>query len=219
MSYILEAIKKSDQQRQRRTTPTLPEAQITVAAPRQILFAYYGLFALVLLGTGITIGWLHPWQAEQSAYATEPIAAKSPISNQAAQTLLPDLPEITSKTTRELPTPRLKPTRQPDILAPVKSVMHTSAPMPEKPTNPAGVALEQSAAPLTELPLPIQQEIPTITVQLHAYSSKPMNRLVSINSRMLHEGELLMPGLRLEQITPDGMIFKYKGYRFQHGIR
>ena len=27
------------------------------------------------------------------------------------------------------------------------------------------------------------------------------------------------PGLKLEQITPDGMIFSYKGYRFSRGVR
>ena len=50
-------------------------------------------------------------------------------------------------------------------------------------------------------------------------SNKSVNSIVSINSRMLKEGESLAPGLRLEQITPDGVILSYKGYRFQHGIR
>jgi hypothetical protein len=36
---------------------------------------------------------------------------------------------------------------------------------------------------------------------------------------MLHEGEYVASGLRLEQITPDGMIFSYKGYRFSRGVR
>lgn len=58
-----------------------------------------------------------------------------------------------------------------------------------------------------------------MTIQFHAYSSIPANRMVSVNSMMLHEGESLMPGLRLEQITVDGMIFSYKGYRFLRGIR
>jgi hypothetical protein len=35
---------------------------------------------------------------------------------------------------------------------------------------------------------------------------------------MMKEGESLAPGLKLEKITPDGVIFSYKGYRFQHGI-
>jgi hypothetical protein len=35
----------------------------------------------------------------------------------------------------------------------------------------------------------------------------------------MREGGYLTPGLMLEQITPDGMIFSYKGYRFRHGLQ
>ena len=80
MSYILEALKKSDQQRQRGTTPTLQAVQVTVAAPKRPLFIYYSLFAAVLLGVGITIGWLHNLQVEQPSPETEPIS----VSQQAA---------------------------------------------------------------------------------------------------------------------------------------
>lgn len=235
MSYILEALKKSDQQRQRGATPTLPAAQVMVAAPKQSLFVYYGLFAAVLLGAGITIGWLRPWHVEQPTHAAEPIAARLPISisHQAAPTPLPDRPEMVRKTEQELPVPNSTPAvqnthrvdaRQPDILVPVSGGMRSAAtsapaPMPEISAKPADIVQEQSAITMAELPLPIQQEIPVMTIQLHAYSSKPMNRLVSINFRMLHEGESLVQGLRLEQITPEGVIFSYKGYRFRHGIR
>jgi general secretion pathway protein B len=56
-------------------------------------------------------------------------------------------------------------------------------------------------------------------VQFHAYSDTPKNRLVGINSRILHEGESVTPELKLEQITPEGVILSYKGYRIEHGIR
>ena len=72
---------------------------------------------------------------------------------------------------------------------------------------------------MDELPVQIQREIPPMTVQLHAYSNLPGERIVYINSTKLREGDSLVPGLMLEQITPDGMIFSYKGYRFLHGIR
>ena len=91
--------------------------------------------------------------------------------------------------------------------------------MPEKPAVPADAAQEQKVIPMAELPLQIQQEIPAMTIPLHAYSSKPRDRLVSINDRMLREGESLTPGLRLEQITQDGLIFSYKGYRFRRGVQ
>jgi len=233
MSYILEALKKSDQQRQLGTTPTLQAAQVTVAVPKRSLFMYYGLLAAVLLGAGITIGWLRPWQAEQPVPATESIAARSLISipHQAAPAPLPERSEMASKAAQELPAPNSTPVAQPalgvDAMKPdvpastgmPSAVASAPAPMPEKPARPAGVAQEQRAIPMAELPLPIQQEIPAMTIQLHAYSSNPSERLVSINSRMLREGGSLTPDLRLEQITPDGMIFSYKGYRFQRGVR
>ena len=54
-----------------------------------------------------------------------------------------------------------------------------------------------------------------MSVAVHAYSSNPNSRLVMINDRLLHEGAQVDPSLRLEEITPDGMIFSFKGYRFQ----
>jgi general secretion pathway protein B len=51
------------------------------------------------------------------------------------------------------------------------------------------------------------------------YSGKPKDRLVGINDRMLREGASLGPDLVLEQITPDGMVLSYKGYRFLQGTR
>jgi len=137
---------------------------------------------------------------------------------------------MATKAVQELPAPHSPPVAQPaPRVDAVKSdtpasastgttgaVASTLTPLPEKTASPAQ---EQRAIPMAELPLPIQQEIPAMTIQLHAYSGNPSERLVSINSRMLREGGSLTPDLRLEQITPDGMIFSYKGYRFQRGVR
>ena len=225
MSYILEALKKSDQQRQRGAAPTLQAAQVTVAAPKRPLFIYYGLLAAVLLGAGIMIGWLRPWQPEQPPPETEPIAAPAPLTAP---------PEMLSKTAQEFPAPNLTRAGQPvPVVGAIKpnnpALVNSGTPsaaapipdktMPEKPASLVGVAQEQKAIPMDELPLQIRQEIPAMTVQLHAYSSNPSERLVYINSIRLLEGGSLMLGLRLEQITPDGMIFSYKGYRFKRSIR
>ena len=196
MSYILDALKKSDQQRQRGATPTLPPALATVAAPKRSSSVLYGALAVVLLCAGIAIGWLNPWQEEQTA--PESVAARPAMSN----------PGLTP------PTPR---PGQPEVAGESEQKLQVSTVAPVAPTPTTGQ--DQKAMPLPELPLAIQQELPVMTIQLHSYSSKTGNSLVSINSRMLKEGESLAPGLRLEQITPDGVIFSYKGYRFQRGIR
>lgn len=56
-------------------------------------------------------------------------------------------------------------------------------------------------------------------VLLHQYSSRPRNRFVTINNQTLQEGESVAPGITLEQITPDGMILSYQGYRFRRGVQ
>ena len=234
MSYILEALKKSDPQRQRGTTPTLTAAQVNASAPKQHFSAYYGFIAAVLLCAGIVIGWLRPWQAEEPIRANEPIAANSSlsISNPAPLTFQPNQPETARITEQKLPVQNTstevqavsraestKPNNfasvSPEMISAVVPVPATSS---KKQANTADVAQEQKIIPMAELPNSIQQEIPVMAIQLHSYSSKPSNSIVSINSRMMKEGESLKPGLKLEQITPDGVIFSYKGYRFQHGI-
>lgn len=79
-------------------------------------------------------------------------------------------------------------------------------------------AQEQKIIAMTELPLAIQQEIPKMSISGHAYSTVPKERIVGLNDRLLQEGEYLSPGLRLEQITADGLVFSYKKYLFRHSL-
>ena len=83
MSYILDALRKSDQQRQRGAKPTLLTAQSTAAETAPPAYFIYGLLAAVLVGAGIVIGWLHRSQLERPA--AETIAAK-PLESSARQT-------------------------------------------------------------------------------------------------------------------------------------
>ena len=196
MSYILDALKKSDQQRKQGMAPTLPATQAEAVRPIQT--TYYGLLAAVLLLAGIIIGWLRPWEAP----VQQPLAATSPAPLPAAPPAAAPLPVVQVL-------PNSKAAARPD--APKSGLQATD----QAHSAPAPVA---AAVAMAELPAAIQQEIPAMAIQLHAYASNPADRLVSINSHMLGEGATLAPGLRLEQITPDGMIFSFKGYRFQRGV-
>ena len=72
---------------------------------------------------------------------------------------------------------------------------------------------------MADLPQSIRRQLPPLQVAVHAYSGTASDRLVSINGSMLREGDLLAPDFRLEQITPDGMIFAYRGYRFRRSAQ
>jgi len=251
MSYILDAIKKSDQQRQRGAAPTLLTAQAATLPPKQPALLFYGVLAAALVCAGIVIGWLRPWQPEQPApnvnVNVEPIAVKplEPGAQRTTPASLPVLPQTNRKPEQELPVQKAAPAMQPvpASASPVKKqdmsarnntkplgmppqVMtvvpgDTVTPVSEKPvdTGLTDAKQEQRVMEMAELPLSIQQEIPSMSISLHAYSSKPKDRIVSINDRLLREGEYPASGLRLEQITPDGMIVSYKGYRFHRGVQ
>lgn len=247
MSYILDALRKSDQQRQRGAVATTLTAQAPQLAPRRPVVSLNALLAVVLVGAGIVIGWLRPWQPGQADPAAQAVAVKPPAASPllAAPAPLPLVREMAGKAKQEPPPQKAASAAQsaypsggavakPDAPAlaraeppktrstAVAGVPRDAArPMPEKPleTNPADAAPGQSAMALSELPASIQQEIPRLSISLHSYASNPRDRFVMINNTMLRQGEFLAPGLRLEQITLDGVIISYQGYRFHHGVR
>jgi general secretion pathway protein B len=241
MSYILDALRKSDQQRQRGAAPTLHAGQAAAQAPKQPAFLAYGLLAAVLVGAGMVIGWLRPWQAEQAAPGRAELVAAKPLESTPRQ--LPPAPSEMA--------PQRKPEPQLQNAAPTAQAAPAPALVPAKPPRPARAKPEPRSAPpaadgalpartaaptpavgtaadaarvqtvisMAELPLALQQELPPMTISVHAYSGNPGDRLVGINNRTLREGEYVVPGLKLEQITPEGMIFGYKGYSFRRGVK
>src|SRR6185436_3203673 len=62
MSYILDALRKSDQQRRRGAPPTLLAAHAAPVETRRRALVWYGLFALVLVSAGVAIGLTRPGQ-------------------------------------------------------------------------------------------------------------------------------------------------------------
>jgi general secretion pathway protein B len=266
VSYILDALRKSEQQRQHGVAPRLLTVHATSGANTQPAFLKYGFIAAVLIGTGIVVGGLHPWQQAQRLSATESTPTKMLESSppQSLPAPLPVLPETTRESEQEKPVQEAlvaveKPAPAPEVAAPVKQVMDllpktpvqtsklppkpaaaipkkkatpvretTTAPALEKAVPPfqeksadaapADTAQEQKVVSMAELPPAIQQEIPAMSIPVHTYSTTPKERVVGINDRLLQEGDYLAPGLRLEQIAPDGVIFSYKNYLFRHGL-
>lgn len=234
MSYILDALRKSDQLRQRGAAPTLLLGQSVAAPPKQPALLQYGLLALVLLGVGIAIGWLRPWHTEQAPSAPAVVAAQPPAQQPvplvepaprpepapSAQTAAPARqPAAASAPAAAKPEPRASVQRDVPSAPPKRA-----AEAPRKASAPAPEPSRGAAAPpppvvaMAELPLGLQQELPPMSISVHAYSGKPAERLVGINNRLLREGAEVAPGLTLEQITPEGMILSYRGYRFRRGV-
>jgi general secretion pathway protein B len=250
MSYILEALRKSDQQRNRGATPTLFSGQEPMAVRRKPATILYGVLAVALIGAGIAIGVLRPWQTPQAEMAERaPIVVRAPVAAPAsAPAIAPATPPKPQDTIASVPTapvaesePAIKaepkpiarpkrraerPIRKAETSVADKSRTETvpqsrtelPAAEPRDVEPPATEsANSQPVSTMAELPASIRDEIPKFKITVHAYSSKPASRLVGYENRILREGDSLVPGLKIEEITPDGMILSYKGYRFSRG--
>ena len=68
------------------------------------------------------------------------------------------------------------------------------------------------------MPALVQQAIPDMEFAGHVYSSNPEQRSVIINGRSMAEGETVVEGLRVEQITEKGVVFDYQNQLFQMPI-
>jgi len=66
-----------------------------------------------------------------------------------------------------------------------------------------------------ELPASIRAELPKLLVSGHIWSEDPALRLLSVDDRLLHEGDEAAPGVILQEITPSGAVFVYKGWHLR----
>lgn len=70
---------------------------------------------------------------------------------------------------------------------------------------------------MAESPLPLVTRtfLQQLTMTVHVYSPDTGTRVVRINQALHHEGDSLQPGLRLESITPDGIVLRYQDRWFR----
>jgi len=68
---------------------------------------------------------------------------------------------------------------------------------------------------LKELPVALRQKLPDFTVSVFLYSDDPATRILRMNGMTMKEGQQGTDGLKLEEIMPDGAIFSYMKYRFR----
>jgi general secretion pathway protein B len=63
------------------------------------------------------------------------------------------------------------------------------------------------------LPSDIRNSFPHLKVGGGMYSPQKASRLVVLNDQVWREGDVVMPGLVLLEITPTEVIFSFRAYR------
>lgn len=66
-----------------------------------------------------------------------------------------------------------------------------------------------------DLPWEIRQQLPHLDISLHFFSDNAQRRMVRINGRLFCEGEAVESGLFIHRITPSATIFTYQGLLFE----
>jgi general secretion pathway protein B len=77
-------------------------------------------------------------------------------------------------------------------------------------STPAPIAAGRTA----ERPPAQQQEMPAVFVS-GVIRGEGSSSMVIVNDRLVREGDEVAPGVTLEQILSDSLVFNYKGYRFK----
>ena len=111
--------------------------------------------------------------AAQTAPAAAPVPAPAPVQVPAPAPLKSQAPAST--TAQEQGKPQ-------DAVAAVSSKA-AAAPQPLPGTSAVDSTPGQNVIPLADLPLALQQELPPMTITVHAYSARPADRMVGINNR------------------------------------
>ena len=231
MSFILDALKKSETDRQRQSAPALFE--VKVAAPRR-RFPLWAIGLAALLGVNVVVlAWVlmrqPAGQAPANAAATgqtpsnlppnvvyvpavmipqpangqamAPAAVAPPEAGVFAPSVAPPLAEDPMLSSGEVPVP---PDYDANDYAPAVS------------REEANTAAQRRAGflPTRDDVLAKGTQLPDLKLDLHVYAQNPAERFVFINMRKLREGESLREGVRVDAVTPQGADLSYRGTRF-----
>lgn len=227
MSLILDALRKSEHQRQRQVGPGLAAVPEGRAHQRPatwvlVLASLLVLNILVLAALLLT--------DRRSERAAAPAAA--PVLTPAAPSISPPPASARIETTRSAPVSLpAKPPRE--EVRPLTTEIAPAA-APARAPGAGSAAPNQGAAPalpaqrpsvqqanedarlprFTDLVIRGELNVPHMHIDIHVFSENPAERFVFINMRKLTEGQATQEGPRVERITRDGVVMDFQGQRF-----
>ncbi len=206
MSFILDALRKSETDRQRQSTPGLVDAGYRPPARRRAL--WLPVLIVALAANLVLMGYF--WLRREPAPAAP--AAEAPVAL-AEQDAAP--PAVAAA--------------EPQGSAASDSAWSAAADLPAVETAPA--AAESAPPPGASVPAPagiVTDDLPSaealmasgaiptrpLHLDIHVYNATPAERFVFINMRKYGEGALLPDGAKVEEITRDGVVLSEAGQRF-----
>ncbi|MFI4895002.1 MAG: general secretion pathway protein GspB [Steroidobacterales bacterium] len=229
MSFILDALKKAEAERQRQTGPTLLEVRVTQPRRRFPLWILIisGLLAVNVL---LLIVFVVRRPALSGASTEQPaVAASAQASANAPAPLPPPAPVAAAAATPggiaaaaapagiAVPTPGAAAPATGAAAMPAEPAMDNPADFEQAvpAAGPAGSG--QRSRPEHEEPPSLSDiggDLPDLRLDLHVYAARPADRYALINMHRVHEGDVLPEGPRVVSIDRDGVELSYHGTEF-----
>lgn len=228
MSFILDALRKSEQERQRQAGPGFAELRPAMTRPG---FPVWALALGALLAINLVVLMVVMARREDApAVASHPApAAASPAppatsggaAPYSAPANAPDLATpVPSRT--EMPsdlyargTDETARGRHDEALRQMEESLPEAEPELQPP--PRGTPTDGDSDP--ELPtindVSLQgANLPELHLDIHVYATQPAERFVFLNNRKYREGAETPEGTKIERITRDGVVLNHRGVRF-----
>ena len=233
MSYILNALRKSEQERQVQQTETLT-SRILERNDQTHNKTLVWLFLLVIINIGILGYFVFQHLAEpekvqiQINKKVEPVQ----IELQKPEVIVAELSVVESqksenagkKIDKSLSIDEIVKTRKPQARKASqqpekKSVEQLVVEVLETKVNPVKEAKskeQKNTIPmLHELPYQFRRDVPDIAINVFVYSDFPENRFIMIAMQKYVTGQEIVSGMVLKEIQADGAVVEYKGRMFK----
>lgn len=200
MSFILDALRKSESERQRLGGASI--AELPVGERRSQPWWIFALAALLLANLALlAVIALRPApEPSLEAAAQAPVTAQPmPLPPPAVQTPAIAAPPVESLADAVTPPVEI------DYELVDREAMEAASSIPQGPTL---------VKPL-ESTGPQPGSLDNLRLDMHVYSPQASQRFVMINMQKYTEGQMLAEGPYIETITPTGVTLSYKGSRWQ----
>lgn len=231
MSYILDALRKADAERERDPARGI-HAQPLAGTPAQARAG--GPRKAAMLAAGVVIAAIAVyalWPRDASLPRPTPGAAVStpaPLAAPAVVVVPPRVPAVVQVATSVQPGPPPMPVAAPPplvIKAPAATIAAKAvaaaapaapgmAPAAPAPSAPAAEAAPARIYALAELPGDVQQQLPKLAITGGVHSENVAQRMLIVGGQVLNEGSEVAPGVVLEQIRARTAVLRFRGYRY-----
>lgn len=207
MSFILEALRKSENKRRKKTAqmPRSIHEPVAYKITKPRSWPLWALFFLVV--NAAVLVWLFgPWKDTPSL----PVAELSQVSIARVE---PPPPKISATVTPQDISPLLQKNQDSPAVV-VRTPAQESTLKPETNALPV-LRNEKQVYSFQQLPATIRSQIPDLQMSLHAYNRADTRAsMVQLNNQIYREGEQINGKLLLEQITAEGAVIRFDGYCF-----